>query len=218
MNNTIKVDFHVHSIASLDSLSEATALYERAKKLGLGKLVITDHNTISCGMELWKSHPDYVIVGEEILTTSGEILAFFVKEEVPKNLKPLEALRCLKEQNAFISLSHPYAMNRHGWSEVEMEEYLPFLDAIETDNARNSSKKNQLAKRFAKEHNLCFTAGSDSHHISELGAMGLELPLFNNADELRAVIRSARVFGHESPAWVHLFSRIAVIKKTIIKI
>ena len=217
MNNSINVDFHVHSIASHDCLSKPEVLYERAKKLGLGKLVITDHNTISCALELWKRYPDYVIVGEEILTTGGEILAFFVKEELPKGLKPLDALNRLKEQDAFISLSHPYAMNRHGWTSAEMEGYLPFLDAIETCNARNPHRKNQLAERFAKEHGLCFTAGSDAHAVSELGAMGLELPEFNNAKELRSAIRSARVFGKESPAWVHLHSRIAVIRKTIMK-
>ena len=113
-----------------------------------------------------------MIVGEEILTTGGEILAFFVKEELPKGLKPLDALNRLKEQDAFISLSHPYAMNRHGWTSAEMEGYLPFLDAIETCNARNPHRKNQLAERFAKEHGLCFTAGADAHAGTRSNGLG----------------------------------------------
>ena len=36
--------------------------------------------------------------------------------------------------------------------------------------------------------------------IKELGAMGLELPDFSTADELRAAIRSAAVFGKEKHA------------------
>ena len=211
----IKVDFHVHSIGSPDSLSEGEALYTRAKKLGLGKLIITDHNNTKTAFELQKAHPDFVIVGEEILTTKGEILAVFVKEELPKGIEPGEAFERLKEQNAFISLSHPYAMMRHGWTEAEMEMYLPYLDAIEIANARNTPDMNLSAAKFASEHGLPGTAGSDAHGLSELGAMGLSLPDFSTADELREAIRSAAVFGRESPMTVRYYSRKAALLKAI---
>ena len=156
-----------------------------------------------------------MIIGEEILTTKGEILAFFVREALPKGIEPLEAFRRLKEQGAFISLAHPYAMARHGWTEADMEEYLPYLDAIETCNARNLPKVNRAAVRFAENHQLCFTAGSDAHGIPELGAMGLELPDFHTPEELRIAIRSARVFGKESPLRVRCYSRMAVLRKAM---
>lgn len=215
MGNIIRVDFHVHSIGSPDSLSKGEALYRKAKKLGLGKLVITDHNSTKTVFELQKMYPDYVIAGEEILTTKGEILAIFVKEELPKGIAPLEAFKRLKDQNAFISLSHPYAYMRHGWTEAEMEEFLPYLDAIETANARNLPEMNLSAAKFASEHGLYGTAGSDAHGLRELGAMGLSLPDFNSADELREVVRSAEVFGKESPLTVRLYSRKAVFLKMI---
>ena len=215
MGNIIRVDFHVHSIGSPDSLSKGEALYRQAKKLGLGKLVITDHNSTKTVFELQKMYPDYVIAGEEILTTKGEILAIFVKEELPKGIAPLEAFKRLKDQNAFISLSHPYAYMRHGWTEAEMEEFLPYLDAIETANARNLPDMNLSAAKFASEHGLHGTAGSDAHGLRELGAMGLSLPDFNSADELREAVRSAEVFGKESPLTVRLYSRKAVFLKMI---
>ena len=217
MSGWIKADFHVHSIASKDSLSKGEDLIARAKNLGLGKLILTDHNTISGAFELQKAYPDFVIAGEEILTTSGEILAFFVKEELPKGIKPIEAFKRLKDQGAFISLSHPYAAMRHGWTEAEMEEYLPYLDAIEIANARTVSEMNQSAAAFAKAHGLCGTAGSDAHGVPELGAMGLKLPDFHNADELRTAIQSAEVFGRESPLWVRYYSRSAVFLKALHK-
>ena len=215
MGNFIKADFHVHGIASKDSLSRGEDLIARAKKLGLGKLILTDHNTISGAVELQKAYPDFVIVGEEVLTTKGEILAFFVKEEIPKGLEPIEAFRRLKEQNAFISLSHPYAMLRHGWTEEEMEGFLPFLDAIETANARNQPDQNRSAMKFAKDHGLYGTAGSDAHGVKELGSMGLSLPDFHSADDLRKAIREAEVFGKESPLWVRYYSRSAALLKTV---
>ncbi len=215
MSDFIKADFHVHSIASPDSLSKGEDLYARAKKLGLGKLIITDHNTIAEAVRLQKAHPDFVIVGEEILTTKGEILAIFVKEELPKGIDPPEAFKRLKDQGAFISLSHPYAHMRHGWTEAEMEEYLPYLDAIETANARNSKEMNQSAVRFAADHGLNGTAGSDAHGLRELGAMGLSLPDFSTADELRAAIRKAEVFGRESSILVRFYSRKAALIKKV---
>lgn len=215
MDKLIKVDFHVHSIASKDSLSKGEKLCERAKALGLGKLILTDHNTISGALEMQQKYPDFVIVGEEILTTKGEILAVFVKEELPKGIEPQEAFRRLKDQNAFISLSHPYAPMRHGWTEAEMEEYLPYLDAIEIANARNLPEMNRSAAEFAAAHGLCGTAGSDAHGIPELGAMGLELPDFKTSDELREAVRSARVFGKESSLAVRFYSRSAVFLKAL---
>ena len=215
MSELINVDFHVHSIASKDSLSKGEDLYRQAKKKGLGRLVITDHNSIAEAVRLQKLYPDFVIVGEEILTTKGEILALFVKEELPKGIEPLEAFKRLRDQDAFISLSHPYAMMRHGWTEAEMEEYMPWLDAIEISNARNRPGMNRSAARFMETHGLCGTAGSDAHGVRELGAMGLTLPEFNTAEELRAAVRSAKVFGKESPVWVRFYSRKAVLYKAV---
>ena len=215
MNSLINVDFHVHSIASKDSLSKGEDLIARAKEIGLGKLIITDHNSTAEAERMHALHPDFVIVGEEILTTRGEILALFVKEELPKGIEPLDAFKALRDQGAFISLSHPYAMMRHGWTEAEMEEYLPWLDAIEISNARNTHDMNRSAARFMEAHGLCGTAGSGAHGIRELGAMGLALPDFSTADELREAIRSAKVFGKESPFWVRYYSRSAVLLKAL---
>lgn len=215
MSDYVKIDFHVHSIASADSLSRGEDLYQRAKALGLGKLIITDHNTTETAVKLQKKYPDFVIVGEEILTTKGEILAVFVKEALPKGIEPIEAFKRLRDQGAFISLSHPYAPMRHGWTEAEMEEFMPYLDAIEISNARNLPEMNRSAIKFAADHGLCGTAGSDAHGLKELGAMGLVLPDFSTADELRSSVRSAKVFGKESSLWVRFYSRSAVFLKAV---
>ena len=214
----ITADFHVHGIASKDSLSKGEELLTRAKQLGLGKLILTDHNTISGAVELQQSYPEFVIVGEEILTAKAEILALFVKEEIPKDIEPPEAFKRLRDQGAFISLSHPYAPMRFRWTEAEMEEMLPYLDAIEAYNARNFPGLNRAAVRFAADHRICFTAGSDAHGLSELGAMGLELPDFRTPEELRTALQSAKVFGKESPLRVRWYSRRAVLWKKLMAV
>jgi len=209
----MKIDCHLHSEYSPDSISNLEELLSRAKSIGLGKLIITDHNTISGAVKLQRSYPDYVIVGEEIQTTAGEILAFFVRKEIPAHLEPLEAFKRLRDQNAFISLSHPYAYSRMGWKEEEMLWYKPYLDAIEIANGRNTRGLNDKAVEFARMNGLAGTAGSDGHAIKELGRIGLELPDFNTADEMRVAIQEANVFGSESSLFIRYYSRKAVLVK-----
>ena len=45
--------------------------------------------------------------------------------------------------------------------------------------------------------------------------MGLELPDFSTAEELRESIKTAKVFGKESPLWVRKYSRMAVFRKAL---
>lgn len=211
----ITVDFHVHSEYSSDSVTKIEDLAERARILGLGKLVVTDHNTIKGALILKKRYPEFVIVGEEILTTRGEVLAFFVEEEIPRGLTPLETFRRLRDQGAFISLAHPYSYRRHGWLEEEMIEYGEFLDAIEIANARNTVSDNEKAAAFAAAHGIPGTAGSDAHGLDELGRMTLRLAPFNSADELRRAVRAAEVVGSTSSRLVRITSRAAVLQKKL---
>jgi predicted metal-dependent phosphoesterase TrpH len=176
--------------------------------------VITDHNRLDGALEAARLEPEFVIVGEEVRTTMGEFLAFFVKEPVPAHLDPFKTLELLKAQDAFISVSHPMDYVRCGWPIEVLKELVPHIDAIEGANARVfKASTNDEAMAFSFEHNLPITAGSDAHDPREMGAMGLELPEFTDAASLRKVIRQATVFGAVSPTWVHFYSVEAKIEK-----
>ncbi|NTV35626.1 MAG: PHP domain-containing protein, partial [Anaerolineaceae bacterium] len=131
-----KIDFHSHTRFSKDSLAEISQLIEKANKIGLDKIIVTDHNTIVGALIAQEMFPDKIIVGEEILTTRGELLACFLTREVPKGLEPAEAIRQLKEQGAFISVSHPFDLARHGWLPQDLDAIINDVDAIEVFNAR----------------------------------------------------------------------------------
>ena len=124
---SLRVDFHCHTIHSSDSLTRIPAIIQAARRIGLDKLVITDHNTIDGALEAFQLAPDLVIVGEEVKTTEGEFLAAFVTEPLPKKLEPFEALSRLKDQGAFISISHPFDPVRSGWSRETLERLAPHL-------------------------------------------------------------------------------------------
>lgn len=207
--HTFKVDLHIHTCVSKDGALHPADVIRIAKQKGLDRICITDHNNIEGALLAQKLDPEFVIVGEEIKTTQGEILAFFVQEWVPPRLSPEETLQRLQEQGAVISVSHPFDQHRPHWSPELLAALVPQLDAVEGLNARTISPEyNEQARAFAVIHNLSVTAGSDAHSGMEIGAAYLEIPAFNTAAEFRANLRQAILRGQVSPAWVHLFSRI----------
>jgi predicted metal-dependent phosphoesterase TrpH len=146
--------------------------------------------------------PDLVIMGEEIMTTRGEILALFVTEFIPPYLTPAETISKLKKQGAFIAVSHPFDPFRSRWNLQDLEELAPDLDAVEVFNAKCfSDQMNNQAAEFADQHNLAGLTGSDAHWLMELGNAWVKLPPFDSADELRAVIRQGEVQGKRSGIW-----------------
>jgi len=211
----IRVEFHCHSIYSKDSLAKPEDLVRVAKLRGLDRLVITDHNSIGGALEAKALDPELIIVGEEIMTTRGELLAAFVREEIPKGLEPMKAIAALREQGAFISVSHPFDKHRNGaWDEDDLMAILPYVDAIETFNSRcMRSSFNDQAKAFALTHNLAGTVGSDAHCLREVGRSTLLMPAFTNADELKNDIRQAHAIESLSSPFIHLASRWAVLAK-----
>ena len=99
------------------------------------------------------------------MTTRGEVLAAFVTQQIPARLTPAETIRHLKDQGAFISVSHPFDTQRKGgWKEPDLLEILPDVDAIEVYNSRCMNPGfNRQARQFADRHNLAGTVGSDGH-------------------------------------------------------
>jgi len=211
----IRVDFHTHTASSKDSLTSPEQLVAALHRKGLDRVVVTDHNSMAGARAAQALDPERVIVGEEIMTARGELLAAFVTEEIPRGLTPLETICRLRDQGAFISVSHPFDSWRSGaWKPEDLLEIVPLVDAIEIFNARClSAAENRRAQEFARAHGLPGTAGSDGHAAFELGAACLELPPFAGPDELRAVISQGRVRGGLSPFWVHFASWYARWRK-----
>jgi len=215
MPDLLKTEFHCHTIYSKDSLTKPEVLVRVAQRKGLDRVIVTDHNTIAGARAAQALAPETVIVGEEIKTTRGEILAAFLTEEIPANLTPQETIRRLRDQGAFISVSHPFDVLRNGhWDEPDLLEILPLVDAIETFNSRcMQAEFNTRAAEFAREHGLASTVGSDAHAAFELGRAHLALPRFDGGEELRSVIRQGQPTTRLSSPFVHLTSRYATIIK-----
>ncbi|MFT3893540.1 MAG: PHP-associated domain-containing protein [Anaerolineales bacterium] len=151
------------------------------------------------------------------MTTKGEILAAFVTEEIPSKLSPQETIKRLRDQGAFISVSHPFDKLRSGgWKLPDLLEIVPLVDAIEVYNSRCMNPGfNREARQFAEQHDIPGTVGSDAHAAFELGRSLLLLEPFQGPEEMRKVIRKAIPQTRWSPPWFHFSSRYATIRKKL---
>ena len=213
----LSVEFHCHTVFSKDSLVSPEKLVRTCQRKGIDRVVVTDHNTThgaQCAQEL---DPNRVIIGEEIMTREGELLAAYMTEEIPPGLPALETIAILRHQGAFISVSHPFDRMRSGhWELPDLLKIAPLVDAIETFNARcMRSSFNDEALAFAQQYGIKGTAGSDAHAAFELGRASMRLPDFSDAQSLKEAMGKVQFEASMSSPLVHFTSRYAVWHKKL---
>jgi len=211
MKERWNVDLHAHTLWSKDCLMPFDRIIPVCEQRGIDRIAITDHNTADGALAMQKIAPELVIVGEEIMTTQGEILAYFVQEGIPADLSPDETIRRLRDQGAVISVSHPFDQLRKGaWREEDLLKIIDRVDAIEIFNARCMiPSDNDKAIAFAQRHNLIGTAGSDAHTTSEYGRAMTRMQPFEGPADFLASLRQAEYIKHLSPFYVHFGSKAA---------
>lgn len=213
-----KVDLHSHTIYSKDCLTPPAKLIAQARGRGLDKIAVTEHNNVAGARAAKELAPDLVIVGEEIMTTHGEIIAYFVREEVPRGLRPEEAIARLRDQDAVISIPHPLdSLRGSAMGRENVMAILHLVDALEVRNARCvRHADNAAAAELAAAEGKLVTAGSDAHTLYEVGRCYVELPPFEDtAASFKAALAQARPGGVESPFWPHLASTYAKAHKRL---
>ncbi len=210
-----RVDFHIHTFASPDSLTPVQEVLAAARRRELNMVAITDHNTIQGALEARALAPEQVIVGEEIMTTQGELLAYFLKETVPAGLSPEETVARIRAQGGVVAVAHPFDARRKGhWRMEDLQRIAPLVDAIEGLNARCFSRQANLeAQEFAQAWGLPVLAGSDAHSVREVGRVVTVLPRFASAAELKDALTASRLEGRISRPTVMLASLYAKLHK-----
>ncbi len=209
------VDFHCHTRYSKDCLVDLPSLLVACDRKGLDQVAITDHDTLAGAREAINLAPARFIASEEIMTKQGELLAYFVTEEIPGGLPARQTIELLRSQGAFISIPHPFDRFRKGrWRMADLLEIYSLVDAIEMFNSRCLMPQDNLkAIVFAQQHHLLGTVGSDAHSLREVGAASLTLPEFQDASSLKRALSRAEPHHHFSPPWVHFISRYASWRK-----
>tara|TARA_B100002003_G_scaffold241348_1_gene262942 strand:+ start:1153 stop:1830 length:678 start_codon:yes stop_codon:yes gene_type:complete len=201
----LRADFHVHTAFSKDCETPLEELISRCQETNINCIAVSDHGNIEGALKIQSMAPFKVIVAEEILTHSGEIMGMFLKEGIPSHISLDEAVARIKEQNALICLPHPYDPLRGlKLDGNQMEKLAGQVDIIEVFNARSPFfKPARQARELALKHNLGETVGSDAHHLKEIGHNYVEMPDFNGKDEFLEALREGKQTRHRSSVLVH---------------
>ena len=216
----IKADLHIHTAYSPDSKVSLERLIARCREVGINCVAITDHNTIAGALEMKRLAPFKVIVGEEIQTLTGEVIGYFLSEEIPKGLPAEETARRIKEQGGAVCIPHPFDRLRLSTLRRQsLEALVPYTDIVEVFNSRLILRRQcAKAQRFAQAHGLLSSAGSDAHTTFEVGNAYVEMPEFNDKDQFLLALAQGRVDGRMSALWFRLWSDWArlgnILKRT----
>ncbi len=167
------VDLHCHTSASFDSLAAPEAVVRAAADRGLTHLAITDHDRIDGALRARDAAPAglTVIVGEEIKTADGDLIALFLDRAVPPGLPPPEAIAAVRAQGGLVGIPHPFDRYRGSMlNDPRLEAIASLVDWVEAHNARVvGGVGNERAADFAREAGLPGIAVSDAHSVIEVG-------------------------------------------------
>lgn len=167
------VDLHCHTSASFDSLADPAAVVVTAARRGLTHLAITDHDRLDGALRARDAAPDdlEILVGQEVRTLDGDLIAVFIETPIPSGLPAAEAIDRIREQGGLVGVPHPFDRFRGSVGRAEaLAAIADRVDWIEAWNARLPGRGgNDRAAAFAVDHGLPGVAVSDAHTVLEVG-------------------------------------------------
>ena len=189
----IRADLHLHSSASFDCDSDPQRVAARCHLLGLTPVFLTDHDTISGALQLRADGRWRAVVGEEIMTTEGELIGLFLERAVPSGLTPRNTVLEIKAQGGLVYLEHPYDPFRRHLSEAAIETLADMIDIVEVFNGRSEEEANRRAEDLCAILGAAAGAGSDAHSIREIGSVYVEMEDFEGAQDFLTKLREAKI-------------------------
>ena len=216
MPELIRVDLHTHTWFSPDSLTSPQRLIRAARKAGLHRIAVTDHDMIDGALEAHALAPDLVIVGEEIRCgCQTEVIGLFLQRLIPGGMSVEETIAAIKEQGGVVFAPHPFAYRSGGAQKAT--KLLPLTDIAEVYNSRAFYPPwNQSAVDHCARLDVPGVASSDTHFPWELGRAYIEMPSFTDAASFQQAIRHASLVRngratpmiHVASVTIHLVRRL----------
>jgi predicted metal-dependent phosphoesterase TrpH len=210
-----KADMHLHTLYSDGTASVRAVLDHVERATDLDLVAITDHERIDGAQRAAETHAagDYsfaLVVGEEITTRRGHILALFIHERIPA-LRPLgETIERIHDQGGIAVAPHAMApltpslgrrslLEAHGAADPRQR-----LDAIELMNPSTAGRARRAARRRLNDEVLALPAvgNSDAHVLEGIGTAWTWFP-GSSADDYRAAIAAATT-RPDGAYWSHL--------------
>ncbi|MGW0808511.1 PHP-associated domain-containing protein [Nonomuraea sp. NPDC002799] len=198
----VRVDCHVHTVASGDAVTTLDELAERVAAHRIDVVCLTDHHHLAgTADELSRAVGARVVPGEEIRTGSGELIGLFLTERVPYVLRAGEVVERIRRQGGIVCAPHPCDPLRNGVGAVLGDMCAAGqIDAVEVFNAKVADQEhNRAARRIARAYGLPGTVGSDAHDPAGVGAAYLEMPDFDGPESFLRALHQAEHYGEYRP-------------------
>jgi predicted metal-dependent phosphoesterase TrpH len=210
-------DLHTHSRASFDSLASPASLVRTASSRGLTHLAVTDHDRIDGALEARRYAaelaPDLtVIVGEEIRTAEGDLIALFLDRAIEPGLTAQETIAEVRRQGGLVGIPHPFDRFRGSLlRDAAMERLATEVDWVEGHNGRVAmGRGNERATEFAQAHGLSRIAVSDAHSAFEVGVAYTAFDLDPSTPEgLLAALPGAELIPGRASFYIRLLTPLA---------
>ena len=190
-------DFHIHSHHSKDCAMPVAAILERAQEVGLDVIAITDHGSAAGGLEAREIADRYavrVIVGEEVMTSEGEVIGLFLESTIPNGMTFSETIAAIKRQGGIVYVPHPFDRLHTIPSPRVLRANVASIDVLEVFNSRLAFPGfNDLAERFAQRYRIPAAAGSDAHVLPGIGTVLCGIEDFEGPRDFVAALAESRV-------------------------
>jgi len=198
-HRTLYVDTHLHTAASYDGHTEPVTLLRRAREVGLDAVVVTDHDTVTGAHRVAELAAEYdlvAVVGCEVSTADGHLLAIGV-DSAPEPGRPLpETAREIREESGVAVVPHPFQRSRHGANRTAIRD----VDGIEVFNAHTLTNiRNGQAEQFASTNGYPAYGGSDAHRPGGIGHAATAVVLPGTTTVSAGTIVEAMRAGRTAP-------------------
>jgi hypothetical protein len=209
----LKIDLHVHTWYSYDSLINLKELVFYAKKRGLDGVAITDHDTIEGVIKMTKQTDFLIIPGIEVSSSKGHILGLNVQTPIPPNLSVEETVEEIHEAGGLAVACHPKAFFKGSLGKYVNSQF----DAVEVINsaALPFNRSIQYSRKLASVLGIPQIAGSDAHYAPEIGYAYTLIDTEPNIDMIIKAISKGfcQPFGNPIPLKYRLKREFLKLKK-----
>jgi predicted metal-dependent phosphoesterase TrpH len=204
-----RADLHIHTLASDGTSGLDEVLHHAVHVAGLDVIAITDHERIDAAfaaraMAAARGLPIEIVVGEEVTTLGGHLLALWIDRPV-RSLRTLRStIAAIHEQGGIAIPAHPlvpYPLCAQGFALRRLladPDPRVHPDGLETFNPTALGRPSHArVVRFAAEYGLATVGNSDAHAAAAIGTGYTTFP-GRTAEELRVAILARETQSHGS--------------------
>jgi predicted metal-dependent phosphoesterase TrpH len=204
-------DLHIHS-SLVDGMASVYQILEYVEhQTELDVIAITDHDDIRgsyVARELAaKKHYRFeVVMGMEVTTLHGHLIAVFLEEPVPSLMRLDKTVEMIHEQGGMCIVPHPMSWMTRSIGQTTLDKFSyrtdgVYLDGMEVVNsnlvAKISYEKSSRLNR--KRYHLSETGASDAHFLVMIGSGYTLFPGKTALDLKQSLLDRTTIAGSNGP-------------------